>query len=305
MRPSLPPRMACRHAALRQLKVAFRAPLEHGHHWSRARARAGRAEGSESARCRSILLVSAHSWLVGEPRPPTAACAPDGPHNHAISIEREVDVDGDALQEDPAHSRDLRVARSDPWKCGDQVERAIEIRRKRLDVLAIGHPPVALAKDVATRGSGEQNLSALHVERSSRKTSSALTRRPASRSPSDWRRASCNAARSASSSQSPGSRGRSSTSVPSGRSVGSSNTSRPARTRAFSVMDVVYPANAPWRRPGMFAANTVAWWAPQIRAGDVVRVFLCIEPVDMPLGFDRLAQLARERVGQTAAVCDG
>jgi uncharacterized protein YbjT (DUF2867 family) len=24
-------------------------------------------------------------------------------------------------------------------------------------------------------------------------------------------------------------------------------------------------------RPGMFAANTVAWWAPQIRAGDVVR----------------------------------
>jgi uncharacterized protein YbjT (DUF2867 family) len=24
-------------------------------------------------------------------------------------------------------------------------------------------------------------------------------------------------------------------------------------------------------RPGMFAANTVAWWAPQIRAGDMVR----------------------------------
>jgi hypothetical protein len=28
-----------------------------------------------------------------------------------------------------------------------------------------------------------------------------------------------------------------------------------------------------------------------------VRVFLCVEPVDMRLGFDRLAQLARERVG--------
>jgi transposase len=27
-----------------------------------------------------------------------------------------------------------------------------------------------------------------------------------------------------------------------------------------------------------------------------VRVFLCVEPVDMRLGFDRLAQLARERV---------
>jgi hypothetical protein len=177
-----------------------------------------------------------NSRLIGEPRAPTAACTPDCPNNHAISIEREVDVDGDTLQEDPAHSRDSRVARSDPWECGDQVERAIEIRRKRVDVLAVGHPPVALAKDVAARSGGEQNLSALHVERSSRKTSSALTRRPASRSPSDWRRASCKAARSASSSQSPGSKGKSSTSVPSGRSVGSSNTSRPARTRAFSVM---------------------------------------------------------------------
>jgi uncharacterized protein YbjT (DUF2867 family) len=80
--------------------------------------------------------------------------------------------------------------------------------------------PVALAKDVAACRGGEQDLSTLHVERSSRRTSSALTRRPASRSPSDWRRASCKAARSASSSQSPGSRGKSSTSVPSGRSVG-------------------------------------------------------------------------------------
>ena len=29
-----------------------------------------------------------------------------------------------------------------------------------------------------------------------------------------------------------------------------------------------------------------------------VRVFLCTEPVDLRLGFDRLAQLARERVGE-------
>ena len=28
-----------------------------------------------------------------------------------------------------------------------------------------------------------------------------------------------------------------------------------------------------------------------------VRIFLCVEPVDMRLGFDRLAQIARERVG--------
>ena len=29
-----------------------------------------------------------------------------------------------------------------------------------------------------------------------------------------------------------------------------------------------------------------------------VRVFLCVEPIDMRLGFDRLAQVARERVGR-------
>lgn len=29
-----------------------------------------------------------------------------------------------------------------------------------------------------------------------------------------------------------------------------------------------------------------------------VRVFLCLEPVDMRLGFDRLAQIARDRVGR-------
>jgi transposase len=29
-----------------------------------------------------------------------------------------------------------------------------------------------------------------------------------------------------------------------------------------------------------------------------VRIFLCVEPVDMRLGFDRLAQVARDRVGR-------
>jgi len=134
------------------------------------------------------------------------------------------------------------------------------------DLRLVGEPR---ATPAACRG-GEQDLSTLHVERSSRRTSSALTRRPASRSPSDWRRASCKAARSASSSQSPGSRGKSSTSVPSGRSVGSSNTSRPARTRAFSVM-----GSSLLRKRALastrFAANTLHWWAPQIGAGDEVR----------------------------------
>jgi transposase len=28
-----------------------------------------------------------------------------------------------------------------------------------------------------------------------------------------------------------------------------------------------------------------------------VRIFVCVEPIDMRLGFDRLAQVARERIG--------
>jgi transposase len=31
---------------------------------------------------------------------------------------------------------------------------------------------------------------------------------------------------------------------------------------------------------------------------DAVRIFVCTEPVDMRFGFDRLVQVARERVGQ-------
>ena len=31
---------------------------------------------------------------------------------------------------------------------------------------------------------------------------------------------------------------------------------------------------------------------------DAVRIFVCTEPVDMRLGFDRLSQVARERIGQ-------
>jgi transposase len=32
-----------------------------------------------------------------------------------------------------------------------------------------------------------------------------------------------------------------------------------------------------------------------------VRIFLCVEPVDMRLGFDRLAQIARDRIGHDPA----
>ncbi len=90
---------------------------------------------------------------------------------------------------------------------------------------------------LAARGRrGEPDPAGLQRDRSRLRTSAASTIRPASTSACDCARAACKAERSASSSQSPGSRGRSSSSVPSGRSIGSSTTRRPSCTRALIVM---------------------------------------------------------------------
>ena len=47
----------------------------------------------------------------------------------------------------------------------------------------------------------------------------------------------------------------------------------PSRTRAELVERSIETSGLDWTflRPGMFAGNALGWWAPQIRAGDVVR----------------------------------
>jgi uncharacterized protein YbjT (DUF2867 family) len=47
----------------------------------------------------------------------------------------------------------------------------------------------------------------------------------------------------------------------------------PSRTRAELVERLIEGSGLEWTflRPGMFSANALGWWAPQIRAGDVVR----------------------------------
>lgn len=47
----------------------------------------------------------------------------------------------------------------------------------------------------------------------------------------------------------------------------------PSRARAELVERLIETSGLKWTflRPGMFAANALLWWAPQIRAGDVVR----------------------------------
>ena len=47
----------------------------------------------------------------------------------------------------------------------------------------------------------------------------------------------------------------------------------PSRTRAELLERLIETSGVEWTflRPGMFALNALGWWAPQIRAGDVVR----------------------------------
>ncbi len=132
----------------------------------------------------------------------------------------------------------LSVEASGPWKRRDDPERLFEFLGEHIRVVAIGQPPGLLPPNVFLRSSCEANATILQRDRSSRRITSASMRRPALMSSSESFRARWRAARSSSSSQSPGSRGSSSISVPSGRSVGSSTTSRPAFTRAFNVIAI-------------------------------------------------------------------
>src|SRR5258708_36309849 len=47
----------------------------------------------------------------------------------------------------------------------------------------------------------------------------------------------------------------------------------PARALVAQIERLIESSGLEWTflRPGMFAANALSWWAPQIRAGDVVR----------------------------------
>ena len=59
----------------------------------------------------------------------------------------------------------------------------------------------------------------------------------------------------------------------------------PSRTAAERVERAIESSGIEWTflRPGMFSANSLRWWAPQIRAGDVVRwpyLDLATAPID-------------------------
>ena len=171
-------------------------------------------------------------------RPPAATGTPDRADDHVPVVEGVVDMAGHPAKVNASETRNVLVR----LRCASSREERhdpdglFELGCEDLRMDTVLKPPDLLALDLPVRGGRESDAALVHRDRSSLRISSTSTNRPAATSLLDSRRALWSAARSASSSQSPGSSGRRSTSVPSGRSVGSSTTSRPALTRALIVM---------------------------------------------------------------------
>ena len=168
----------------------------------------------------------------------SSTSAPECADDNFVLVKRVVQMAGGLTKVDAAKTSNssLSVGRSGARQPGQDPEDFFKLRDEHVDVDSVFEPPLFLLSDVLSCRPRKSDLAGTQRDRSSLRISWASTRRPAATSTSDSRRASWSAARSASSSQSPGSRDRSCNSVPSGKSVGSSTISRPARTRALMVM---------------------------------------------------------------------
>ncbi len=147
----------------------------------------------------------------------------------------------------------LGIQGASPWHLGEKADCLLDFVYEYLCGALVFDPPGLRDAQRFACDVREYDLAGIHFDRSSRRTSAASVSRPASTSAPEATRARWSAARSSSSSQSPGTIARSSTSVPSGRSVGSSTTKRPFCTRAFSVMPRNVLANVDvdnWRCTG-------------------------------------------------------
>ena len=73
----------------------------------------------------------------------------------------------------------------------------------------------------------------------------------------------------------------------------------PARSLGMEIERLIEASGLPWAflRPGMFAANALHWWAPTIRAGDVVR-WPCLSTPTAPIHERDIAGVA------VHALCD-
>jgi hypothetical protein len=108
--------------------------------------------GTRSAEAAWYFLAHCEERLVIPVLKSEVDVAPD-PHAkaaladevHRIAVEREVEVDAEALQEDASYSRDSRIARADARELGDHLDGATKVRREDVDVFTVGDPPVAFS----------------------------------------------------------------------------------------------------------------------------------------------------------------
>ena len=96
-------------------------------------------------------------------------------------------MDGDPPEVDAANAGNgrLSVESSGTRKGRDDLERLFEFLGEHVGVVAIGQPPCLLSPNVSLRSGGEANVAILQRDRSSRRTTSASTSRPALTSSSE------------------------------------------------------------------------------------------------------------------------
>lgn len=178
---------------------------------------------------RSSALRHAKRWPCSAPR------MPHGEHSHFFGERDVVDVIPSVLEQNPAHIRDVRlpIRAADVRSVADPIERRSQFSQEEIWCgRAIGTPPIVNHADLRVRLRCGPDRQTYRRWRSSSRIAEAGRRRPASADCQDEDRASCNARRSSSVRSSPSSSATRSTTVPSGKAVGSSRTSRPFSTRA-------------------------------------------------------------------------
>ncbi len=176
--------------------------------------------------------------LLCDFRSSTATGTPQSTNDNFVLVESVVEMTVYLSQIQPTNANHIGfgIRRASSREEGKDSKGCFEFSRKDLGMDSVLKPPSLFSPDVLLRSRCELDATVPQRDLMSLRISSASTSLPAAASVSDWRRASWSAARSASSSQSPGSSGSRSISVPFGSSVGSSTTSRPSRTRALMVM---------------------------------------------------------------------
>ena len=140
---------------------------------------------------RSPLGKGAVQGDLLKPRTAVATRTPEGAHDHAGVIERVIKMGVDSPEVDTANAGNGRqsVQGSGTWKRRDDLERLFEFLGEHFGVVTIGQPPNLLAMNVFLRCGCEANAAILQRDRSSRRITSASTRRPALTSSSESFRA--------------------------------------------------------------------------------------------------------------------